>query len=94
MGASRDILPLRAFLFVPQKLLISEHKFKHSKISFMLAKHPDIFKDHYDAEYLVIIVFLFYEMLKEQDSFWYPYFQIVNFSDIPMLWEPSEIDEL
>jgi hypothetical protein len=60
----------------------------------MLERHPAIFKDHYDAEYLVLIIFLFYEMLKGEDSFWHPYFQIINVSDLPMLWTDEEIDEL
>ena len=60
----------------------------------MIEKHPEIFKDHYDSEYLVLIVFVWHEMLKAEASFWHPYFQIINFSDIPMLWETHEIEEL
>lgn len=60
----------------------------------MLQKHPEIFKEHYDAEYLVLIIFMFHEMLKGEDSFWHPYFEIINISDLPMLWTDEEIDEL
>ena len=59
-----------------------------------IEKHPKIFKEHYDSEYLILAVFLFYEFLKEEKSFWYPYFQIVNFSDLPMCWTEDEVDEL
>ena len=32
--------------------------------------------------------------MKGEASFWYPYFQIVNKSDLPFLWERSQIREL
>jgi hypothetical protein len=86
MAARKDIPPQKAFLFVPQKLIISEYTVRRSEIGFLLDKHPEVFKKHYDAEYLVLIIFLMYEMLKGEKSLWYPYFQIVNFSDLPMLW--------
>lgn len=73
--------------------MISEITVKNSKIGFIIDKHHDIFKYHFDAEYLILVVFLWYEMLKNEDSFWYPYFQIINVSDIPMLWTNSEIEE-
>lgn len=65
-----------------------------SEIGPIILKHPEIFKNHYDAEYLVLIVYFFYEMLKGEKSFWFPYFDVINISDIPMVWNEDEIDEL
>ena len=59
----------------------------------LFSRHPEVFINHSDAEYLRIILFLMHEQLKGKDSFYYPYFQIVNRSDLPFLWEPSEIKE-
>ena len=74
--------------------MINEHTVKKSKINFIIEKHPEVFKTHYDAEYLVLIIFIFYELHKDTHSFWHPYFQIVNISDLPMLWEDHEIEEM
>jgi len=48
--------------------------------------HPEIFKDHYDAEYLLMITFVMHHILIEEKSFWYPFWQIINESDLPMRW--------
>ena len=34
-----------------------------------------------------------HEQMKGEESFFYPYFQIVNRSDLPFLWEPNDIKE-
>ena len=35
-----------------------------------------------------------HEQMKGKDSFWHPYFEIVNHSDLPFLWEKTEIKQL
>jgi hypothetical protein len=42
----------------------------------------------------MLAAFVLHELLKGEDSFWYPYMEIINFSDIPMLWTEDEVDEL
>jgi hypothetical protein len=51
-------------MYIPSKLIINEHTVKSSMVGKLLEKYPDIFKNHYDAEYLILIVFIFHEMLK------------------------------
>lgn len=65
-----------------------------SPIAHIVLKHPEVFKQHYDSEYLMLASFILHEFLKGEDSFWYPYLEIINFSDIPMLWNADEIEEL
>lgn len=67
---------------------------RRSPINFIINNHPEVYKKHYDAEYLMLATFVFYEVLKGEKSFWHPYFQIINFSDIPMLWKEDEMNEL
>jgi hypothetical protein len=74
MAARKDIRPQQAFLFIPQKLMINEITVRNSKLSKVIDSHQEIFKHHFDSEYLILIVFLWYEFLKEEKSFWYPYF--------------------
>jgi hypothetical protein len=94
MAASKDIPPQTAFLYVPQHIIITEMTVRNSKIGDLILKHPEIFKDHYDAEYLLLIVFLWHEMLKGEESFWHRYFEIINISELPMIWSDEEIEEL
>jgi len=94
MAAAKDINPQTAFLFVPQKLIITEYTCRNSKLSTIIDKHPEIFKTHFDAEYLLLISFLWHELLKGVSSFWYPYLQIINMSELPMFWSEAEIEEL
>ena len=65
-----------------------------SPIAHIVQKHPEVFRQHYDSEYLMLASFVFHEFLKGEASFWHDYFAIINFSDIPMLWTEEEIDEL
>ena len=65
-----------------------------SEVAHIVQKHPEVFKQHYDSEYLMLATFVLHEILKGEDSFWFPYLEIINFSDIPMLWSEDEIDEL
>jgi len=44
------------------------------EICEIYVKHPEVFKKHYDAVYLKLIVYVFYELLKGEASFFYPYF--------------------
>mmetsp|Transcript_16029 Transcript_16029/g.15449 ORF Transcript_16029/g.15449 Transcript_16029/m.15449 type:complete len:97 (+) Transcript_16029:233-523(+) len=94
MAAAKDIEPSTAFLFVPNNLIITEFTVKNSPVNAVIQKHPEIYINHHDAEYLVLITFLWYELLKGENSFYHPYFQIVNISDLPMFWEQEEVEEL
>jgi hypothetical protein len=94
MAARKDIPPMTAFVYVPYKLIITEATVMRSPISHIVQKHPKVFKQHYDSEYLMLASFVFHEFLKGEESFWHDYFEIINFSDIPLLWTEDEVDEL
>ena len=63
MGASRDIPPMTAFLYIPQELLINKHtiKARSSEVYAVIDRHPDIFETHIDAEYLQLIIYVMHE---------------------------------
>ena len=95
MCAARDVPPMTAFLYMPYDLLINEPciRKRSPEISELFDKHPEIFKTHYDAEYLKIIVYLWHEKAKGEQSFWKPFLDIINFTDLPFLWTDEEIGE-
>ena len=74
MAASKDVPPCKAFLFVPHKLIISEATVRKSRIWWIIEKHPEVCRAHYDAEYLILAAFILHELLKGENSFWHPYF--------------------
>ena len=95
MGASSDVPPMTAFLYIPRELLINREtiKIRSPEIDRIFTKHPELFKSHNDAEHLQLILYVMHEQLKGKDSFYYPYFSIVNRSDLPFLWEAYEVKE-
>ena len=95
MCAARDVPPMSAFLYIPYNLTINEANIRarSPEMCELYDKHPEIFKKHYDAEYLRIIVYLWYEKSKGEESFWKPYLDIINFTDMPFLWSDEEMDE-
>ena len=94
VAAKEPIGPLEAFLFVPQTLIICEEQIKASAIGHIVKQHPALFVEHYDQEYLVLIVFVMSEMCKGELSFWHPYFETVSESDLPFEWSPEEVGEV
>ena len=95
MAAARDVPPSTAFLYVPQELQINKHtiKARAPELWEVYEKHPEIFKKHYDSEYLRLIVFVYYEMLKGDQSFYHPYFAVISETDLPMTWSEDELTE-
>lgn len=93
--AKEDIPPQKAFLFIPQKLIINDIVCARDPICGpVYEKHPEIFKDHLDNEYLRMITFVMHHMLIGEKSFWHPFWQIINEADLPMRWSDEEIAEL
>jgi hypothetical protein len=94
MCAARDVPPMTCFLYVPNRLLINEPNIRKRspEMCVLYDNHPEIFKKHYDAEFLILIVFLWFEKAKGEASFWKPYLDIINFTDLPFLWSDEDID--
>jgi hypothetical protein len=54
---------MTAFLYIPHNLLINEHTIKtySPECHKVFVRHPEVFKTHFDAEYLTIILFIMHE---------------------------------
>ena len=95
LAAKCDIPPNKAFLFIPQDIIINELVCRADPICGpVYEKHADIFRDHFDNEYLLMIVFVMHNHLIGERSKWAPYWKIVQLSELPMRWEKSEVEEL
>ena len=67
---------------------------KASEIGFLLVEHPDIFERRISGEHLKLIVFVCHEMTKGEGSFWHPYFQITEKTDMLMQWSMKDLEQL
>ena len=45
-------------------------------------------------EHLTLIFFVTYQMSIGKKSFWYPYFRVAGEADLPMNWDPKDLDFL
>ena len=62
----------------------------NSEIGHLLDKHPDVFNKHHEVD-LAVVIYAFHERLKGDKSFWKPYYDIINISDMPAFWSDEEI---
>lgn len=76
------------------KIIINDDKIEKSEIGFIMEKHDEVFKDHFDGEYLRLIFFITWELAKGDKSFWAPYFAITEETDLPCFWDPEDLKEL
>ena len=68
-----DIQPLEAFLYVPTKLQMSVEHARASEIGEIFKNHDTLFVSSAYRDNLIVTVFLIYEKLKGDASFWEPY---------------------
>lgn len=61
----------------------------------MIKQNPHIFIKHPDCDQLCLAIFLLSEYLKgPEKSFWWPYIDVMNESDIASFWSESELERL
>lgn len=89
-----DVLANQAYLFVPNKLLITNLSIRRSEIASVFLDNAELFEVHHDGEYLSLIVFIVYEILKGDKSFWKPYFDVFPNADVLGFWSDAELSEL
>ena len=78
-------------MYVPNKLVISTETARNSGISEIYRAHEDIFVTNADRDYLTLVLFLIWERVKGEDSFWHTYFECAQDADLPAVWEDQEV---
>ena len=64
-------------------------------IKDVIFDNPHLFIKHPDCDQLSLAVFLLSEYLKGPDqSFWWPYLDVMNESDLACFWRENELDRL
>ncbi|CAD8145270.1 unnamed protein product [Paramecium octaurelia] len=91
--ATQDIPANTAIICVPQTLIISQEKCKLSSLSIVYDKHPELFNENQtsDAEFNILIFYLFNEKKKGEQSFFYPYIQAIQTNNTLIDWTKEEL---
>ncbi|CAD8159049.1 unnamed protein product [Paramecium pentaurelia] len=91
--AIKDIPANTAIICVPQTLIISQEKCKQSSLSIVYDKHPELFDENEisDAEFNILIFYLFNEKKKGEQSFYHPYIQAIQSNNTLIDWTKEEL---
>ena len=92
--AQDDIQPNEAFAYIPNKLCITSEKARNSDLSVVYRSHLDIFQNHQERDFYVMVLFLMYERPKGEESFWHPYFEVCEVDHLPAFWPDEELNTI
>mgnify|MGYP001613702281 CR=1 FL=1 len=74
-------------MFIPNSCIISVERVRQcDELKSIIKSNPDIFKTHPDADQLTLTLFLMYESLKGENSFWYLYIKVMGEADLACFW--------
>lgn len=93
--AGSDIKINKVVLAVPQRLIITLSTVRNSELSRLVQKES-ILNDEEDSdtEFNLLVLFLIYEHMKGEKSFYHPYLQAVGNADTVLSWSAEEIQAL
>jgi hypothetical protein len=91
---TEDINENEAFLFVPNKCLITIQRAKQSEIGVIFRNHDALFVTSRNCDHKILVVYLLFERRKGSASFFHPYFESVHQSDLTYFWDESILDKL
>jgi hypothetical protein len=91
---TQDIGENEAFLFVPNKCIITTQRAKESEIGIVFRNHDALFVATRHNDHNILIVYLIYERSKGSSSFFHPYFDSVRQTDLTYFWDQAYLDKL
>ena len=92
--AKEDIPKNTGFLYIPERLCISPRQADESEITDLFIRNPYLFSGHSDSDSYRLYVYLIYERLKLGDSFYHPYFQVIQDTSLLCDWTEEELSDL
>jgi hypothetical protein len=97
IAAKHDIGQYKAFLFIPNTCIISVTRVRNTPgpLQDVIRHNPQLFLKHPDCDQLCLAIFLLHEYLKGPErSYWWPYIDIMNESDLASFWSEDELNRL
>lgn len=87
-----DLASNEACIYVPTKCIISRLHALQSPIGHLFESHDALFVTNFDRDSTILAVYLMYEKMKGEESFYHPYLQVLDHMDPTCYW-PEEILE-
>ena len=73
-----DLARNEPIMYIPNKCIISPCHAKDSDIGYLFDSHDNLFEANAEREQNMIIVYMMYERAKGEESFYHPYFEIMD----------------
>lgn len=87
-----DLARNEALMYIPNKCIISTEHARKSQIGHLFDNHDALFVAKDDRDQTTLIVYMIYEKLKGEESFYHPYFEVLD-SVTPAPFWPAEVIE-
>ena len=83
-------------MFIPNTCILSVTRVRNTEgIKEVIKDNPKLFLKHPDCDQLSLAIFLLAEYLKgPEKSFWWPYIDVMNESDLASFWTNEELTNL
>jgi len=92
VSSKEEIQNYQSLVYIPKKVLIITEEIINSSYLSLLFKNKEFdFED--DSNIYILTIFLIFEYLKEEDSFFKPYIDMIDL-DSPLFWDEDELDLL
>ena len=94
ISAKKNIGPFEALLYIPSNLIIDSLKIERKDLKDLYERNPELLDDNFEISLNSLTIFIIFEILKEKDSFWYPFLSLISPTNLPIVWGSSELYEL
>ena len=93
---TEDIGHREAFMYIPYKMVFSVQKAKDEpNLGPVLEAYPSLFdpkKNQAASDQLILLAFIYVEMQKGKNSYWYPWFRMLPDVDFSCGWSSNDLD--
>ena len=87
-----DIARNEPLCYIPSKCIITTEHARVSPIGHLFESHETLFVTNYDRDHYILMIYVMYEKMKGGDSFYHPYFDMVD-PPLPTIYWPAEVLE-
>jgi len=77
-------------MYIPNKCIISTKHAKESSIGHLFELHDNLFFTNSDRDTFILLVYIVYERLRGEESFYHPYLEMID-SRLHTTYWPDEI---
>ena len=87
----KDVPAHEPLCYIPSKCMITTEHARMSPIGHLLENHEALFVSNWDRDNNIILVYIMYERLQGSESFYHPFFEMVDSLTPTVYWEDAVI---